>query len=133
MNSAEAESTSAARVVRARSVIGTVDASLGFANMRAGLTCGSRDLDSVLEAGRDLLGTRHHEVPIERSREALEGVDAIARSPTVFEPRDHGLGRAHPLGLLSLAEPRFDAQVGEELTEREILLGSPRPERAAAS
>lgn len=52
----------------------------------------------VLQSGWDLLGERDHEVPVEGSRDAGEGVDPIAPTAAFFKAGDHELGGAHPLG-----------------------------------
>jgi DNA-binding transcriptional LysR family regulator len=45
----------------------------------------------------DLLRERHDEVAVEGLGDAGEGVEAVAGAAAFFEPRDDGLGGAHPL------------------------------------
>ncbi|MEI2652224.1 MAG: hypothetical protein V9G12_08720 [Microthrixaceae bacterium] len=84
----------------------------------------SRDLDGVLQPDWDLLGERHHEVPVQRSRYTGEGVDPVARPASLLHSGDDRLGGADALGKLTLAEPGSGAQVIDELPEREVLLDS---------
>src|SRR5699024_3951573 len=93
---------------------GVRDATFGLAR--------SGDLNSVLEVRGDLLGERNDEVPVERSGDPGEGVDAVTCSPALLEPGDDRLGGAHPLCELALGEAGLRAQVVDELAEGEVLL-----------
>lgn len=52
----------------------------------------SRDLDGVLQSGWNLLGERHHEVPVEGRGDPSKGVDPVARAAALLiDPPSKGL------------------------------------------